>query len=310
MTAVESRNVRTLTMQRDMKIGMSLGVALIGIVGALFFRREQGGDGKTHPNVPNVEQIDREIAEKAKTPYIQGIEQFDGPAAPVPPPGGPAKPNSGVRSDKIAGKDDTKPRETVAGRSGISDTLHTTKTDIVAIDTSPEHNRDWEPTGPSITGKSAGAASQSSPAGSVAGTGRTHVIRSGDTLSGLASRYLGSSARFREIYEANRDQLRSPDDVREGMTLKIPDAGEPRERQPVAATVDSDPSAARPPATKNPPRTKARNALRTKVDNATDDDGFLTGNERTTDAPRGRPLFEPVPRGPFSAGRVRQPEAN
>ena len=40
---------------------------------------------------------------------------------------------------------------------------------------------------------------------------RTHVVVDGDTLTGLAARYLGSSDRFREIFDANRNVLAKPD---------------------------------------------------------------------------------------------------
>ncbi|MBX9792163.1 MAG: LysM peptidoglycan-binding domain-containing protein [Pirellulales bacterium] len=56
---------------------------------------------------------------------------------------------------------------------------------------------------------------------------RTHRIVDGDTLSGLATRYLGRADRFGEIYEANRDVLRSPDVLPLGAILKIPSAEEP-----------------------------------------------------------------------------------
>jgi nucleoid-associated protein YgaU len=56
---------------------------------------------------------------------------------------------------------------------------------------------------------------------------RTHRIADGDTLSGLASKYLGRGDRFGEIYEANRDVLRSPDVLPLGALLKIPSAEEP-----------------------------------------------------------------------------------
>jgi nucleoid-associated protein YgaU len=56
---------------------------------------------------------------------------------------------------------------------------------------------------------------------------RTHRIVDGDTLSGLATRYLGRADRFGEIYEANRDVLRSPDVLPLGEILKIPSAEEP-----------------------------------------------------------------------------------
>jgi LysM repeat protein len=51
---------------------------------------------------------------------------------------------------------------------------------------------------------------------------RTHRIVDGDTLSKLASRYLGRADRFLEIFEFNRDVLASPDLLPIGSTLKIP----------------------------------------------------------------------------------------
>src|SRR5436190_22877796 len=97
-------------MQRDMKIGMALGVALVGIVGALFFRREpEVKDKETPPPLQNAEELDREIAGKAKAPYIKGLEEFDNAAAPVPAPGPSA--NSATKSKE----DEASQRET-AGR--------------------------------------------------------------------------------------------------------------------------------------------------------------------------------------------------
>jgi murein DD-endopeptidase MepM/ murein hydrolase activator NlpD len=50
-----------------------------------------------------------------------------------------------------------------------------------------------------------------------------HRVRRGDTLTKIALHYLGDSSRYREIFNANRDQLRTPDDrLKIGMTLRIP----------------------------------------------------------------------------------------
>jgi nucleoid-associated protein YgaU len=54
---------------------------------------------------------------------------------------------------------------------------------------------------------------------------RTHKIVDGDTLPLLAQRYLGSAARAREIYEANRDVLLDPELLPIGAELKIPPRG-------------------------------------------------------------------------------------
>jgi nucleoid-associated protein YgaU len=50
----------------------------------------------------------------------------------------------------------------------------------------------------------------------------TYTVREGDSLSTIARSLLGSSRRYLEIYELNRDVLASPDRVREGMVLKVP----------------------------------------------------------------------------------------
>ncbi len=48
------------------------------------------------------------------------------------------------------------------------------------------------------------------------------MVKSGDTLSGLAHRIYGNSSKFRIIYDANRDILSSPNRIHVGIILKIP----------------------------------------------------------------------------------------
>ena len=50
----------------------------------------------------------------------------------------------------------------------------------------------------------------------------THVVADGDTLTGLAERYLGSMDRYLEIFELNRDVLANPELLPIGHALKIP----------------------------------------------------------------------------------------
>jgi tetratricopeptide (TPR) repeat protein len=51
---------------------------------------------------------------------------------------------------------------------------------------------------------------------------RTHMVAQGETLGKIAQRYYGSSARWHEILDANRDVLKDEKAVKQGMTLKIP----------------------------------------------------------------------------------------
>lgn len=52
-------------------------------------------------------------------------------------------------------------------------------------------------------------------------SGSIQVV-SGDTLSSLAARYLGSSRQWRSLIEANREQLDRPEELMVGMTLRLP----------------------------------------------------------------------------------------
>ncbi len=50
----------------------------------------------------------------------------------------------------------------------------------------------------------------------------THVVEKGDNLSKIAEKYLGSAKKWKEIYEANKDILSSPNKIYVGQELVIP----------------------------------------------------------------------------------------
>ena len=60
------------------------------------------------------------------------------------------------------------------------------------------------------------------PAKPLPAAGRTHVVAEGETLSKIAQRYYGSSAKWQAILDANRDVLKDEKALQPGMTLKIP----------------------------------------------------------------------------------------
>lgn len=68
-----------------------------------------------------------------------------------------------------------------------------------------------------------------------------HVVRDGDTLAGLAERYLGDAQRQFEIFQENRHVLPSPDVLPIGVKLAIPSRS-PR-RFTLADDVTASPSA-------------------------------------------------------------------
>ncbi len=67
---------------------------------------------------------------------------------------------------------------------------------------------------PSAGAKAAPAASRAS--------GRTYTVRRGDTLIGIARSQYGNPSKVHAIFEANRQQLESPDRVAPGMVLVLP----------------------------------------------------------------------------------------
>jgi len=75
---------------------------------------------------------------------------------------------------------------------------------------------------------------------------RRHVIRDGDTLAGLAERYLGSSSRKGEILALNRDTLRVSDELPIGAVLRIPAAN--GQQAAVSVSPIAAPATAPPPA--------------------------------------------------------------
>jgi LysM repeat protein len=67
-------------------------------------------------------------------------------------------------------------------------------------------------------------------ANSLPTSGVQYTVQPGDTLSGLAAQYLGNNSRYIELFDANRELLATPDDLKPGMVLMIPDAAPSDER--------------------------------------------------------------------------------
>ncbi len=53
-------------------------------------------------------------------------------------------------------------------------------------------------------------------------SGQTYVVVAGDSLSKIAKKLYGDANQYMKLFEANRDQLKDPDKISVGQTLKIP----------------------------------------------------------------------------------------
>lgn len=113
-----------------------------------------------------------------------------------PAPAAPSNPPAPVVSTRTAPAKTGTPLITVPATSRTTPTISTRATQTAPV----------------------AAAKSTAPAPS----GRKHTVRPGDTLSKLAQQYYNNRAKWRDIYAANRDVMKSESDLHTGMELKIP----------------------------------------------------------------------------------------
>lgn len=237
--------------QQDQKIGLSLAVLLIGFAGAFCFRHE-GVIQQPPLALDGAEQLDQRIEHLPVRAYteLEGVRvpgdrdrQPLAPDGPVPEVIAPPLAYSAAddRAEDIvpifAG-----PPEPVRVAKSYRHIRPTLNIEVEAPlpphrreAPRPDPQRSPAPTQqtdghPSLEHSRTGASSISPSSAPDVETQRrdegaampTYVVRPGDTLSGLAQRFLGSTRRYRELYEANRDVLSDPDRLRQGMVLRIP----------------------------------------------------------------------------------------
>ena len=170
-------------MQRDTKIGIAIGVLLVALVVIFWWAQQE----ENTLRVPPAEE--RPVA-------VEGITE-----PPTAPTGGsdagidPAA----VDMADVLGRAAERLEDKTGAAEGSGD-------EAVGSDGSQEGG---------VAGSGA-----TPPAGEV--KARTHVVRSGETLTGIAKEYYGAGASWRRIYEANRAVIPDPDRLGVGMKLTIP----------------------------------------------------------------------------------------
>lgn len=251
-------------MHPDKKVGLALGILLIGITGAFFFRNEAPSDESPAGQLTTAESLDRRIDRNGSAPYaatdlapesqsalasVPEVAASDivpeipdaglfGTSEPLPEP---LRPDSGAdvlaplpRPDALAGPS---PIDLVPANSGRA-----SRNGIRSL-TSAAPRQESDPTkAASETPAASNAAVKTQPANQPAQL--IHEVAQGDNLSTLAQKYLGSSSKYLKLFEANRDVLKSPDDLRIGLKLKIPasdDQAAPAASASVAPTGTASP---------------------------------------------------------------------
>lgn len=189
-------------MQRDLKIGMSLCLLMFGVVGALMFRREQPAVAKQGLQPKTARQLDQKIAQRPRTPYMTGMT-------------GEIEHDDDADPSKKDPQDGTRPAHLLPPTHLIEE-----DDGILAPHPMGRHSNPIK----GLIGRSHDEAAPRVVTEEIVAGLQTHTIRSGDTLSSIAEKYLGSQKRFQEIFDANRTVLANPNRLPEGVVISIPPA--------------------------------------------------------------------------------------
>ncbi|MAG92795.1 MAG: hypothetical protein CMJ48_03475 [Planctomycetaceae bacterium] len=206
-------------MHRDKKVGLALAILLIGIVAAFFRPAPRQEDSP--PQLDDVAALNERIAERDVGPYLTGVESdpYADVLEGIEPSSFPPTPD-----DDFAGFSDQPYEESPAdwGSDGFlpggSSAPEPIAAEAAFVDRGRASNRveplnnAWETFRESNTAEAAERASGE----------RTHVVQSGETLTGISEHYFGTQSRFLEIYRLNKKHLSSPNALRAGMTIRIP----------------------------------------------------------------------------------------
>tara|TARA_R110002095_G_scaffold171518_2_gene149096 strand:- start:7208 stop:8536 length:1329 start_codon:yes stop_codon:yes gene_type:complete len=247
-------------MHQDKKVGLALALLVLGFVGAFCLRQDRNTTVEI-PELNDPHYLDEQIADKDRTPYLgsqeserpgsqlgseqvltgitdtQNLSSSSKVAVPTISHTSPASqstkkgsnaerwgempeflkeielPQEQFSSPKL--KDSVfEPNQNQPEVKPISQgaTPSSSGSEIIK----PQHNNAWEVNPPQQKPETTGPEQRQPP------QIRIHTVKAGETLSEISIRYLGTSRKYQEIFNLNRDQLRSPNDIRAGMKLRIP----------------------------------------------------------------------------------------
>ena len=213
----------------DRKVGFAMGILIIGIVAALFFRNEPLAVEEI-PAVDREDLIDSRLKDRNVAVYAD--EPSDGATVSSQP---------WTRLELLSEYEKKNPALPLPIGTNSEEPVKGEPADLAAVlqQTRPKPERNFSPptiakaTVPRNAANGSPDSEQERPNPPVFEIDKTladpdserfteYTIRYGDTLSGIADRLLGSPRRYRDIYEANRDRMASPDRLQVGTAIRIP----------------------------------------------------------------------------------------
>lgn len=198
-------------MPREQKVGFTILIMIIGFAGAFCFRRQPEGEVALPP-LQDENELNQLIAEYRLRPFLPGIDTKESIES--------QQEIEEYLALSLRAKNSSSPQDKAVPHPIPSADVPAHK----------KQNRSRSEQQKSERIQTVRANFQNKP---LRGNPQTHIVQPGDTLSGIAHNYLGSASRYMEIYEANRNVLSGPDQLRLNMKLVIPLNGTEARSEPV-----------------------------------------------------------------------------
>ncbi len=214
-------------MPREQKIVATLLILAIGLGGAFCLRRP-APEQPALPGLPGERRINERVAELRTRPLLPGIDLRDDTSSRNEAEEALSRELAGLlpRNNRPSGTSAAPPPIGTIREQGSEGSVPTPLDPPLGSERNPFS--DWEnrqsgnrPATHSITRPESRPAPPREP--------EVHVVQPGDTLTGISLQHYGTVSRYLEIFEANRDQLPSPNHLRLNMRLKIPRKSTPVE---------------------------------------------------------------------------------
>jgi hypothetical protein len=212
-------------MHRDVKLGLALGILVIGFAAAFCFPRQPADDVAINPAAGlKLAAIDEEIRLERRRTFVG--DELRPPEQPTLAP--------------VAIDADLPPLQTAAMRAQAA---QRSAPDPI----SPQIPVVEDPAASLLVQNPVEPTVMHVPVVDPPVEDTFYTVQPGDTLSGVASKTLGSARKFEAIYEANRDILATPNSLQIGMKLRIPQVAEPVAKRPLESTIPVAQRATDPP---------------------------------------------------------------
>ena len=179
-------------MQKDLKIGLAVGLALAAATVAWVATRPsmspEARIRQLHETAPQAEPPGARPSEQNEQPVVSVIDRSPEPNMRAPEPASPQTPPAEPPASSVAPvvEEPAVAKEPEGPPEGLLDSTVHEQTEKVEAQ-------------------------------------RFYIVRKGDTLSAISLTYYGSSAKWQKIFEANKGTIKDPDKLSPGQKLIIPD---------------------------------------------------------------------------------------